>query len=411
MKKKILRISILAAFLVLAGILSFHSKVNIFSKWSGDTNDLLSKVVQGDLTTDYMEVKREIILEEVDYLLVEETEGMQSYMEQMDCLLEKQFGQYQLYKVKNNYYHTTSNEQKIQRIMEETGLSIREIEIPLSGNYDDIKGDEIATYWVLNDLHLLLSTKDTTIDHQEKIINRYETWTRTSTGTHSVDTWQNITAIIDGLGGDGLLLAGDMVDFASSANYELFQKGLDKVQMPVLYARADHDLSPWYNSDGTYTYEEAYQAHTNMTSKQLVPMSDLMVLEEEDYVIMAWNNSTGQMTTTALQQAKEILAQNKPVFLVTHVPLQSALDNTLDEAAKGADSQQRIKLWGKDCLYVPDAVTSEFITLVTEEQSPVVAVLSGHLHFPFEVMLNQHCKEYVLAPSFAGNITKVKIIE
>jgi hypothetical protein len=184
-----------------------------------------------------------------------------------------------------------------------------------------------------------------------------------------------------------------------------------------LYARSDHDISPWYNSDGSYTSEEARKAQESLTSgsqsgdgtNHLEQYADLMVWDKGNYYVMAWNNSFSQLTAEGLSKAKEIFAEEKPIILVTHVPLNSTLDDSLYEASKAFDDKNRAKLWGKNCLYVPDEVTEEFIEMVTDEDSPVCVVLGAHLHFSYETMLNSHLKEYVFDPTFAGNMVRVSI--
>lgn len=55
-------------------------------------------------------------------------------------------------------------------------------------------------------------------------------------------------------------------------------------------------------------------------------------------------------------------------------------------------------------------MTQNFIDMVVAEDSPVCAVLSGHLHFAYETRLNSHLTEYVFDPTFAGNMVRISVV-
>ena len=48
--------------------------------------------------------------------------------------------------------------------------------------------------------------------------------------------------------------------------------------------------------------------------------------------------------------------------------------------------------------------------LLYDENSPVVAVIAAHLHFPYEVNLSSKVKEYICAPSYEGTYTRVRLV-
>ena len=380
-----------------------------------DDTQLLQSICGEGQQPDVMQTKAAVIRQRVDYFVVKKQNHLKDYMSSVDCECIGQVASYDIYRVRNNYYDAISDEAEIRDIEEQTGIVKKDYVISLSGRkVEETNRDEIiAEYILLNDLHMMLTTDDTTEEHRDTIYQRYSGWALTSTGVHSADLWQNLSAILDSYQADGVLMAGDMVDFASGTNYELFQRGLEKIRTKILYARSDHDMSAWYNSDGSYTNQNAYDEQTNISSKldNLEPMQDIMAWETSQYMIVAWNNSTYQMSQQGLQRVKELFSKGKPIILLTHVPIDSPIDKSLYETAKQVDPENRAKLWGEECLYVPDDVTTEFLQMVEAETSPVCVVLSGHLHFEAEVMLNSHCKEIVFAPSFAGNIARLVIVE
>lgn len=74
-----------------------------------------------------------------------------------------------------------------------------------------------------------------------------------------------------------------------------------------------------------------------------------------------------------------------------------ALDETVTE------------LWGSQCLYQPEEMTQEFLDMLIADNSPVRAIVSGHLHFPFVIDINENITEYVMAPAYRGEIGIIHI--
>lgn len=310
------------------------------------------------------------------------------------------------------YQGKDTEDAKVQAVMDQIGLSINDIEIPL----EDTKNAQrqvLGSYLLINDLHVISTTEDTTEEFWDTINQRRESWAITGKGVHSADTWQGIASIVDAMNVDGLLLAGDMVDFGSSDNYQTLQKGLSQISTPIMYARADHDMATWYNSDGSYTKEDVKAAQETLkgAGDNMTPMEDMMVWDKGEYCIMGWNNSTSQLSEAGLAKAKETFALGKPIILMTHVPINSPVDEGLSRAARDFDPEHRAKLWGQGCLYEPNETTEEFLRMVLDEDSPVQAVLCGHLHFAYDVQLNEHCTEHVFNPSFTGSMTRVTIVK
>jgi hypothetical protein len=263
---------------------------------------------------------------------------------------------------------------------------------------------------VLNDLHTQSTKDDTTAEFAETIDGRFTELFRTETGMGAEDAWQNISAVIDTYDVDGILMAGDMVDFASSTNYELFGLGLQKIKTPILYTRADHDVSAWYNSDGTYTNEDGWKAHNNFSSVAgPVSNDEILVWEAEDYILLGWNNSCYQMNPTGLEVAKEVFSKGKPVILVTHVPLDTGDDGLYESSIEVYDGVHA-KLWGgRNCFYQPDDTTQQFLDMCLSEDTPLSAIVCGHLHYEYDARLNDEVTEYVLAPSYLGNMCRINI--
>ena len=395
--------------LVVASPRELPTKYSLELKTEGKDDMILADICEGSTQPDVMEAKAAIMHRQVDFLIT--NRDMDEYMTSIDCSIVKRIDAYHIYRINYNFYDSVTDEKKIQDITEQVGLSFYDVEIPISDDIDS-PSQVLGTYVLLNDLHVLLTTDDTTAEHKDTINQRYSNMALTGKGVHSADTWQGISALVDAMKVDGLLLAGDMIDFGSTTNFDIFQKGLDKISTPIMYARSDHDMSTWYNSDKSYTKKDAKKAQMSLhgADNNLTPMEDIMVWDKEEYFMVAWNNSTSQLSKTGLAKARKVFEMGKPIILITHVPINSTVDDGLLRAAKDFDPEHRAKLWGQGCLYEPNEVTQEFLDMVVEEDSPVRSVLSGHLHFAYETRLNDHCMEYVFSPTFSGNMTRVTIV-
>lgn len=297
--------------------------------------------------------------------------------------------------------------------LEEMEQEVPEIEEPVVTVPQELSVDTVVidlpgvteSYDLLfvNDLHIL-SVDDSVIPEQQPVAaNRYENMFRGPDGRYSPETWTLFYNHLDHWQADAIIFGGDMLDFISAANQNLLQEGLNYIQTPYMYLRADHDLGTWY-SGGSISSDDAYGMQA-----EIAEYTDMFVMDMGEFYILGWNNSTSQLSESGLVTATDIWDDGKPIILATHVPIASVIDSSLAEAAATVDPHGRVKLWGDGYLYQPNDITGAFLNMIYEEGSPVKAILSGHLHFKFTTSVTAQTVEYVFAPSFAGNIAHIKI--
>lgn len=286
---------------------------------------------------------------------------------------------------------------RFELISEEIGLHIDQVELDLPNVQNSYE------LLFVNDMHVLKLDESVTPECEEKVKIRQDIMFRTRTGMASAEAWPKFSAILDDFSADGIIFGGDMIDFVSPANVQMLSEGFSQITTPYIYLRADHDLAVWY-SGGTINMEDSMELHTSVSSYQ-----DMFVMEYPEFYVLGWNNSTGQLTNDGLDAALRIWNSGKPIILATHVPINSIVDNSLAEAAANIDPENRKKLWGDGCLYRPDDTTDAFLGMIYDTNSPVKAVLSGHLHFRHVVQLTEQTVEYVFAPAFEGNVARIVI--
>ncbi|MGI6093932.1 MAG: metallophosphoesterase [Lachnospiraceae bacterium] len=263
----------------------------------------------------------------------------------------------------------------------------KEIEIPgVKGEYE---------FAVVNDLHIIVPD-GSYLSSKNQIVNaRYHEF-RNQYGVTSTENWPNMVKQINSYHPDGVVLNGDMIDFYSDANLESLLKGIKNLNAPIIYTRADHDLGIYYS--GSVSQEECRKKQEAGWKMQAV-----MIQEFEEIIIVGINNNTRQISETTLQTLKEIWEKDKPVILFLHVPLESLVNDELAGMSK-IYWQNRVLLWGENSLYIPNKTTKQFLDMVYDPNSPVVAVVGAHLHFPHDGPLKRNIRQIVFDAGYKGNI-------
>ena len=283
----------------------------------------------------------------------------------------------------------------------------------------------------VSDLHLITESDQIAPSELENVRARMA-WS-SHDGMTAEEAWPIWVDYLNIIENDGILFGADMVDFGSKSNVECLKKGLDRLEDPWLYVRADHDYAPAY-LNGIYESESiGYQREIDGT------YDDVMFLEYEEFIVAGWNNSTAQMTPEGLEKMKQLFAMEKPVILLTHVPIQpmveaegqsgsDALTNSKQgSSGQGASERQedcksltdaskeawggRVLLWGKqgtECFYQPNETTQEFLQMIYDENTPVVEILCGHLHFSWDGHVTKNVHQHVFGAALdrhAGFVT------
>ena len=177
----------------------------------------------------------------------------------------------------------------------------------------------------------------------------------------------------NGAGLDGVLLGGDIIDCPTAANMQYLDASLNSLEIPYLYTPGNHDWTfPWeyMTETGSSTYLARLSPYMNNNTA-------IHTLEYDDFIVVAVDNSNNQIHPNALDEYKNILTQGKPVIVMLHVPFYT------DELFAKASP-----VWGGSVVLgggvhggiYPNEVSAEFLALTTADDSPVAAVLAGHVH-------------------------------
>ena len=272
------------------------------------------------------------------------------------------------------------------------GLTFETVEIQIEGLKKDY-----AFLWIA-DLHVIANDLSEVEEKNINVIkNRIKHFTNPNNGLTSLENWQLLPECFNKSGADAILFGGDICDFGNIASIQVLKDGMHKLTVPYMYARADHDVSPWWLSTND-------RNRINEFEKTIDGYEPVQVIEFDDLMVVSFNTSTSNMTEAGLKRFKEVYAKRKPIIINTHVPFNSLVDPSLGDICMKGDTKHRNLTWGKDCYYKPNAVTQEFLDLVCAADSPVKTVLAGHLHFPWHGMLTDKISQHLFVPAFKGNI-------
>ena len=258
---------------------------------------------------------------------------------------------------------------------------------------------ENYTFLLVADLHIVEGMGDVSEDKLQEVQLRKMAFVNDK-GVSSEDQWKELPDTLNSVKADGILFGGDMIDYASTANIEMLGEGLKQLESPFMYVRADHDYGTWY---GSLSDEEV-----RGMQEELDHTPSVIKWEYDQFIILGIDNNTSQISAEMLEEIKSIFAIGKPIILLTHVPFNSLVDDSLDAQSKAAWGDRNLT-WGDNCYYVADANTREFMDLIFDENSPVVEILSGHLHFTWDGYINDKVHQHVFSAAYQDAIGVVTI--
>lgn len=225
----------------------------------------------------------------------------------------------------------------------------------------------------LTDTHMIVQDEEDSQQIKDNAKVRYEEF-HNGEGVPSAEQFDEWMSLANEEELDGVLLGGDIIDYPSEANIQHLRENLDTLQMPYVYTLGNHD----------WTYPWEYMTMTGLET--YLPMLDEFVegnsaVHSRDYgefVVVAVDNSSNQINDAALEECERIFAEGKPVILMLHVPI--ATQSVLGRAKEVWSGGVVLGAGNYGGIY-PNETSQKFMDMITAEDSPVAAVLAGHVHF------------------------------
>ena len=184
--------------------------------------------------------------------------------------------------------------------------------------------------------------------------------------------------------GDALLIAGDMSEFISPANMRCLDEAFGNFPIPWLAICGNHDPADQIPEGYTYSRIRA----------------EVQILELEDMVILGLDDSQRQISGAQLEALKALLAGEKPVLILMHVPLSTPANREILE-----DCGEYFRLDHPQA----GPEVAQFLELIRENAEKIVAVMAGHLHFGNVSELVPGVTQYVSSQGILGNVNRYEI--
>lgn len=200
---------------------------------------------------------------------------------------------------------------------------------------------------------------------------------------------------------DGMFLTGDLIDFPSEKNIALLYENVSKFKGTSIFCLGNHD---WNYSDD---YMTGNSATVNRPLFNDLTNGDpyFSYAEYDEFIVAAIDNSSDVVTDETVDKFLSLYEKNKPIILLLHVPFHV---DTLEPDVK--------KVWGRNITMGPGAMGSDWGSVLrlyeavcVAEDTPVVAVFTGHVHFNHEDVFPNGVPQYVTSTGYTGDCRVVTV--
>lgn len=186
--------------------------------------------------------------------------------------------------------------------------------------------------------------------------------------------------------GDALVMAGDVCEYISGANFRTMEREMAKLRVPTMSVCGNHERAE--------DIPEGY-LFSGMASP-------VQILDLGDMYLFGIDNSRKQITADQLNSLKALLGEGKPVIIVMHIPVR-----TEGNAVQFEKCGEYFQL--NDSKASPEVY--ELLDIIGENAEQIPAVLAGHLHFASNSEITAGVMQYVSSQGILGNINRYEIGE
>ncbi len=259
----------------------------------------------------------------------------------------------------------------------------------------------------ISDTHIsLCDERDASLS--DKSASRYNA-ARSKEGIGADKTFHSLMTYVKKEQPDLLILGGDIIDSAMYASIDFVEKELKSTGIPYLFTMGNHD----FEYGDAYFTPEAYSTYLPRLHSLRNTDTDYQILETEEFVILSVDDKGSQVSAEALEALLSLKAGNKPILVVTHVPIEPIGNEDLCMLTKqvwGEDSAgNSIVLMGYGAC-IPNETTTDFINEVCADDSPVFCVLAGHIHFYHKDTLGPQTTQIIAGAGYEGELINLTLI-
>lgn len=214
-------------------------------------------------------------------------------------------------------------------------------------------------------------------------------------GIFPIDALANVLEYADETKPDAILMAGDVVDYFTESNVKYLAGMLSGCKTECLCVPGNHEYA------GNATFEDM----RSTLSPLMRGTPDFWVRDFGAFVVVGVCDGTYRFTAEQVEKLKAVIALDKPILMVLHLPIRSeVLSPYVEKSWWNCD----VTIGGT--FHGTDEATEEFLALVKSEESHVAAIFAGHLHYDHAGEFAPGRMQYVSAPAFTRFVREVCII-
>lgn len=251
--------------------------------------------------------------------------------------------------------------------------------------------DRDYVFWQVSDTHINYVEDESLIDFYGQ---KNRDWTPKKDGFNPLYAFDFMIEEAKKRGLDALILAGDLVDFCNQTSIDYVCERLKTLDCEKIVALGNHEGSL---GDPAITTRAFYPMYMELTSQK----PDCRIVDYGKFMFVTLDDSDLKVIPEQIDFLKSVKKYNKPVILVTHIPL---LTEGLEPSC--------MKIWGTKFMlgtYDDTDLTKEAVSIIKAEDSPFIAVLAGHLHYENTSEFKKGQYQYCSAPLFTRFIREIII--
>lgn len=244
-------------------------------------------------------------------------------------------------------------------------------------------------FWQTSDMHINYTEDESLIStYAKKNID----WTPKKDGFNPLYAFDFMIQEAKKKDLDALILAGDIVDFCNQSSIDYVCETLKDLKCEKIVALGNHEGSL---GEALITTRDFYPMYMNLTSQK----PDCRLIDYGKFMFATLDDSDLKIIPEQIEFLKSLKQYNKPVILVIHIPL---ITEGLEPSC--------MKIWGTSFMlgtYDDTDLTKEAVSIIKADDSPIIAILAGHLHYENTSEFKKGHYQYCNAPLFTRFIREI----
>lgn len=260
------------------------------------------------------------------------------------------------------------------------------------------------TFFHFTDLHMGEYTEEElaamTKERAEYTLHRQ--WGFSREGKNTAERMKDFFDTAKDEGAELILMTGDMADTPTDQNIAILKESIASSDIQTLFVVGNHD---WSFADDYHT-DHAKSLHMPKFESLSEQGVHIHWVEYEDLLVVAVDDSLDTVSSETTETFLSLCRKGKPIVLILHVPL---YEETLSPKCRATWGGKMLMLGGEAPYGDLPAVKTFYEAVAIQPNTPVVAVIAGHLHFHFHSELPNGVPQYVTDKAYTGGCLTISL--